>query len=179
MREISLRNRPQSLYDISPKGTVPVLQLPNNRIIDESLDIMLWAIAENDKWIDNLDEQLNLINDNDINFKPWLDKYKYHDRHPNKERNFYQQECAIFLNKYNSMISSQSFLFGESLMLADAAIFPFIRQCAHVDYKWFSNEFPDLNQWLDDWKKSTLFLSIMNKYSEWIKGSDPTIIDFN
>tara|TARA_B100002052_G_scaffold294216_1_gene318636 strand:+ start:6035 stop:6463 length:429 start_codon:yes stop_codon:yes gene_type:complete len=140
---------------------------------------MLWAIAKNDKWIDNLDEQLNLINDNDINFKPWLDKYKYYDRYPNKERNFYQQECAIFLKKYNSMISSQSFLFGESLMLADAAIFPFIRQCAHVDHKWFSNEFPDLNQWLDDWKKSTLFLSIMNKYSEWIEGSDPAIINFN
>lgn len=168
------------MYDISPKGTVPVIQLENNNIIEESLEIMLWAINKKNIWIDiPIEQQLELINNNDSEFKPWLDKYKYFDRFPENDREFYQEKCASFLSKYNDMVSSNLFLFGDLLMLADAAIFPFVRQCENVDHQWFINEFPDLNKWLNNWKKSNLFLSVMNKYQEWRPGSNLEIVNFN
>tara|TARA_B100001250_G_C19762548_1_gene773170 strand:- start:418 stop:846 length:429 start_codon:yes stop_codon:yes gene_type:complete len=140
---------------------------------------MIWAIHEDHQWKNGLDKQMSLINDNDTIFKPWLDKYKYFDRFPEKNQEFYKNQCSKFLKKYNEMVSSKSFLLGESLMLADAAIFPFVRQCAHIDLEWFENSFPYLNQWLDAWKKSNLFLSVMNKYQEWRPENSLEIINFN
>ena len=157
-----------------------MLQLKNNYIIDESLDIMIWALPENDDWmIIPIKQQIELINNNDSKFKPWLDKYKYYDRFPNYSREFYQSKCGEFLDKYNNMLLSHSFLLGNSLMFADVAIFPFIRQCAHVDPKWFENKFPNLNEWLTNWKSLDIFLSVMNKYQYWNPNNNPEIVNFN
>ena len=140
----------------------------------------MWAMNHSNEWIaESIENQIELINNNDSNFKSWLDKYKYFDRFPENDRKFYQKQCSTFLNEYNDMVSSTTFLFGESLMLADAAIFPFVRQCAHIDIDWFANKFPILNQWLNNWKESQLFLSVMNKYQEWVPEMEPEIINFN
>jgi len=168
------------LYEISAKGTVPVLQLTNNHIIDESLDIMVWAIDKDDDWMTApIRQQLELIDSNDSQFKPWLDRYKYYDRFPENNREFYQEKCALFLSDCNDRLSAHLFLFGDSLVFADAAIFPFIRQCAHIDTEWFIERFPVLNQWLSNWEESNLFLTVMNKYKEWKPNANPEIVNFN
>ena len=96
LREISLKDRPKEMYEVSAKGTVPVLITKNKKIIDESLDIMIWAINQNKKQnlIDNKNE-LELISNNDFDFKQWLDKYKYHVRFPDKTREFYREKMLL------------------------------------------------------------------------------------
>ena len=168
-REILLKDRPEALYSISKKGTVPVLYIDSSTIIDESLDIMIWVIdkcsldwLEYDKKI-----QLEKIAINDLDFKYWLDRYKYHDRYPESSYDFYQQECKIFLLQYESLLENNTFLCGDKLQGLDIAVFPLIRQCAHIDIKWFEKELPSLYIWLELLKSSSLFLSIMHKFPIW------------
>ena len=109
LREISLKKRPDALYQISPKGTVPVLQLVEDTIIDESLNIMLWAINNsNCDWLKNeREKQLEIISINDGEFKYWLDRYKYSDRFPELNRSEYQNACSKFLNTYDIMLKDE------------------------------------------------------------------------
>ena len=173
-REILLKDRPQSLYDISSKGTVPVLQLSNGSVIDESIDIMRWALTQNDPeaWYrDQVDEQNKLIEMNDGEFKQRLDKYKYHVRFPDNGFEKYRLDVADCLYLYDERLHSQTFMFGSSISLADIALMPFVRQCAHVDLDWFENEFQLLAKWLNSLKDSKLFNIIMKKYEVWDKKS--------
>ena len=180
LREISLKKRPDALYQISPKGTVPVLQLVEDTIIDESLDIMLWAINNsNCDWLKNeREKQLEIISINDGEFKYWLDRYKYSDRFPKLNRLEYQNACSKFLNTYDIMLKDETYFYGKSYQLADIALFPFIRQCANIDQDWFENNFLNLSNWLNRIKTSTLFLSVMNKYDLWNGMSKGEIIKF-
>jgi glutathione S-transferase len=135
-REIALRNKPQAMLLISPKGTVPVLQLADGRVIDQSLDIMLWALALNDpqQWLQgekSLPESAKaLIDTNDGPFKFWLDRYKYADRHPEQSAEHYRQQAEEFLQSLERLLEVREYLLGEHLSIADMAIFPFIRQFA-------------------------------------------------
>ena len=107
-REISLKNRPRELYNISSKGTVPVLELQSGKVIDESFEIMKWAISLNDpkKWFHNSKEkQSEAVLVNDSHFKKWLDKYKYHVRYPDNEKSFYRSECEKILDDYEKIKS--------------------------------------------------------------------------
>ena len=106
IREILLKKRPQNLYNISPKGTVPVLQLLDQTVIDESLDIMLWCLKkQNSSWINiELDKQLDIISVNDKEFKYWLDRYKYFLRSPEKDRRYYRKECESYLSRLNHLL---------------------------------------------------------------------------
>ena len=180
LREISLKKRPDALYKISPKGTVPVLQLVEDTIIDESLNIMLWAINNsNCDWLKNeREKQLEIISINDGEFKYWLDRYKYSDRFPELNRSEYQNACSKFLNTYDIMLKDETYFYGKSYQLADIALFPFIRQCANIDQDWFENNFLNLSNWLNRIKTSTLFLSVMNKYDLWNEMSKGEIIKF-
>ena len=111
-REILLRNRPEKLYQLSPKGTVPVLELPNGDVIEESLDIMKWALSINDPemWFDqNSEKQVDLIKLNDDKFKKWLDKYKYHVRFPEYPLNYYRKECEKILDIHENRLKYKSF----------------------------------------------------------------------
>ena len=102
LKEISLSDRPQELYDISSKGTVPVLCINNSTIIDESLDIMKWALSQYDpkSWItDNNEFQFDMIEVYDNEFKYWLDRYKYYDRYPENDQNYYNKKCDKYLIK--------------------------------------------------------------------------------
>lgn len=180
LREISLKDRPKDLLKISPKGTVPVLLINKNIVLEESLEIMFWAISQSkSNWltIDN-NVQMELINDNDDNFKSWLDKYKYHDRYKEDSLENYQKKCADYLFKYNDMLKNKTFLLGEICQLVDIAIFPFIRQCANINTIWFETNFIDLNRWLNKINSSELFLTIMKKYDTWNPLNKDEIINY-
>ncbi|WP_038250352.1 glutathione S-transferase [Ghiorsea bivora] len=169
-REIALKNKPQALLDISPKATVPVLQLGYHQIIDESLDIMLWSLQQHDPqgWLKHQAEALSLIKNNDNVFKPWLDKYKYADRFPEFPQDFYRSQAELFLQKLEKQLREFTFLFAEHATLADFAIFPFVRQFAFVDKTWFDiAPYPKLQIWLNTHLESPLFEKVMQKHLLW------------
>jgi len=180
-REILLSNRPDSLYEISPKGTVPVLQLSDGIIIDESIDVMKWCLDINDPndWYkEQCIEQDNLIINNDTNFKYWLDRYKYHIRYEEQSFEEYQNQVKKIFNEYNLRLDKQSFLMGEKISLSDIALMPFVRQAAHVDLDWFKKNFLSLSQWLEKFKVSPLFTSIMKKYEIWEENNQGVLIEW-
>ena len=178
-REILLKNRPDELYALSPKGTVPVLQLNDGTVIDESINVMKWALAHSDPeywYTENIEVQNSLIVQNDGDYKKWLDKYKYHVRFKDGSYEEYQYAVGEILKAYESILSKSSYLCGDKITLADMALFPFIRQGAHVDLAWFQGEFLNLSNWLNSFKDSELFLSIMKKYDVWKTGEDGILI---
>jgi len=170
IREISLRNRPEELYQVSKKGTVPVLITTDGLVIDESLEIMLWTLKNNlnQTWlIENNNEEIEMINRNDILFKKWLDRYKYHDRYPGNSKKYYRKKCDDILSEYENQLNNTKYLIRDSISVIDIAIFPFIRQFANVDYQWFENNYTKLTVWLEDICSSNLFIQIMKKYEMW------------
>ena len=179
LREIELRNKPDSLLLASPKGTVPVLQLGDGKVIDESLDIMFWALQHHDPehWLEKhwLNHAERLIHWNDGEFKYYLDRYKYTDRYPERSGLEYRKQGELFLTELERRLSQHMYLCGEHFSLADAAILPFIRQFAAVDTTWFEKSpYPFLKKWLSQFQSSRLFETVMTKYLPW-KPDDPVL----
>ncbi|GAB6140372.1 glutathione S-transferase [Methylosoma difficile] len=173
IREIELKNKPQALRDLSPKATVPVLQLPDGKVLEESLDIMHWALAQHDPahWLADIQSAKTLITWNDGDFKYYLDRYKYADRHPEYSADHYRRQGEFFLAELESRLQVTPWLLGDHCTLADAAIFPFIRQFAAVDEQWFAAaDYPAVQQWLQKWLDSALFAAVMDKYPAWVEG---------
>lgn len=172
IHEVSLKDKPQAMLQISPKGTVPVLALPNGEVIDESLDIMRWALAQHDPedWLMTGEAALGqeaevLIAENDGAFKQALDGYKYATRLPEHPAEFYRVEGEMFLRALELRLSKTRYLCRERCSLADIAIFPFIRQFVSVDEAWFRQApYPALGDWLKRLMESRLFISIMEKH---------------
>ena len=183
LREVVLREMPAALLACSPKATVPVLLLPDGRVIDESRDIMEWSLAENDpqQWLpgagEGVLEALNqLIGANDHSFKQHLDRYKYADRHPQHPASVYRAEAERFLQQLEWNLRQHGWLLGERMGLADVAIFPFVRQFALVDKAWFDRTpYPRLHAWLNHFLESALFLQVMKKYPQWRDGDTLTL----
>lgn len=175
VREISLRDKPAHLLQISPKGTVPVLQLPEGAVLDQSLDIMQWALAQTDPqgWLNpDRDAIAELITINDGDFKKALDRYKYPERYPEQPQVFYRQHGEQFLQLLEAALQQHRFVLGESASVADVAIFPFIRQFAAVDAEWFAvSAYPQLRAWLNGWLESALFVQIMQKFPTYIEST--------
>jgi glutathione S-transferase len=168
IREISLKNKPAHLLQVSPKATVPVLVLPNGQIIDQSLEIMQWALQQRDAdgWLSaDLQHTALLIAENDGAFKQNLDRYKYAIRFPDHSAQYYRQQGELFLAKLELQLQQSSFLLGNAISLADIVIFPFIRQFAAVDNLWFeSSDYMKLKSWLQHLVESALFERVMAKY---------------
>ena len=169
LREVDLKNKPAAMLAASPKGTVPVLIDTDGTIIDESLEIMHWALRQNDpdNWLDleKLAAADNLIDDNDGDFKGWLDKYKYHVGYPEHPPQYYRDRCEIFFALLEAKLMSNTYLLGDKMTIADNAIFPFIRQCAFVDKVWFEQTaYSNLQRWLGSFLYSEQFLAIMKKH---------------
>ena len=165
--EISLKDKSSEFLALSPKGTVPVLVDIDGAVIEESLEIMLWALNQNDPagWLLN-DEHASrkLIDENDLNFKKNLDRYKYADRFPEHSKEYYRSQCEIFLNLLNDKLQSNLCLMAKRISLADVAIFPFIRQFSLVDEGWFLNsKYQELKKWLNDLKNTQMFQEVMKK----------------
>jgi glutathione S-transferase len=165
--EISLKHKSSEFLALSPKGTVPVLIDIDGAVIEESLEIMLWALSQHDPecWLLN-DENASqkLIDENDFNFKKNLDRYKYADRFPEHSKEYYRSECEIFLNLLNDRLQSNNYLMAERISLADAAIFPFVRQFSLVDEDWFLNsKYQELKKWLHNLINTQMFQEVMRK----------------
>jgi glutathione S-transferase len=172
LREIKLKNKPPEMLTLSPKGTVPVLQLENGKVLDESLLIMHWALKTSglDKrfYGDDIESAERLIQQNDNEFKGFLDRYKYAVRFPEKSMSEYRTEGEKYLNLLDKKLKNNPFLFGLESSFADLAIFPFVRQFAFVDKGWFdSAPYPNLQLWLGRCLDSENFKVIMMKYPEW------------
>ena len=166
-REILLKDKPQSMLDYSSKGTVPVLVV-GNIVIDESLDIMQWALSQSDPddWL-QVEGQFELIEQCDNQFKPQLDRYKYSDRHDLSEIE-YRNQAIWFLETLTKRLKIKKYLLSNKISLADMAIFPFVRQFSMVNKKWFDSAVDQfLQAWLRSHLDSKLFKSIMVKYPTW------------
>ena len=169
--EVSLKNKPQELLAYSPKATVPVVVLPNGEVIEQSRDIMLWALQKSDpcNWLFTesalkQQEMIQLVDKCDFEFKPLLDLYKYFDRHPEFSQQEYRQRAEFFLAELDTKLSEHAFLIDEHMRFADIAIFPFIRQFAAVDADWFkSSTYKNVQRWLDVCIKTEVFQKIMEK----------------
>ena len=182
LKEILLSNRPPELFAASPKATVPVLCINDTTIIDESLDIMQWALKQNDpnSWIHYKESiQFDIIKKNDNEFKYWLDRYKYFDRFPENNRNYYRAKCGEYLLKLNQLLKCNKYLLTNKLLFVDVAIVPFIRQCANIDKYWFKDTYSQLADWLNNIIESELFVSVMDKYLEYNPEQEPLITDFS
>ncbi|QXI08606.1 glutathione S-transferase [Pseudomonas tensinigenes] len=164
--EISLKAKPAAMLAISPKGTVPVLNA-GGRVIDESLDIMRWALAQNDPddWLLAGDSRIaELIEANDQGFKVHLNRYKYAERYPEQPMEVYRAEGALFLQSLDELLTDRDYLLTDHTSLADVALLPFVRQFAHVDREWFAQTpYVRLQAWLQRFLESELFTSIMKK----------------
>jgi glutathione S-transferase len=175
VREIMLRDKSPEMLAVSPKGTVPVLILPDGRVIEESLDVMQWALMQNDPegWLGRFDDAMIAANDGP--FKAALDRYKYPHRFGLSEGTSYRQEGLTFLLSLNSILKHRSFLAGTVCGMTDIAVLPFIRQFAATDIDWFATQpLDNLHLWLDGLLKTPLFLDVMQRYAPWKFGDVPT-----
>ena len=179
LREVALRSKPAELLAASPKGTVPVLVLPDGQVIDESLDVMRWALRQHDHdgWLAGDVDGINaLIAGNDGAFKQHLYRYKYPNRftaeHSGDARRFgelHRAAGAEWLSSLQQRLREQTWLFGNRASLADMAVLPFVRQFAHTDAAWFAAQpWPQLAAWLARFEASALYQGVMEKRAPWL-----------
>ena len=179
LREVVLRDKPADMLAASPKGTVPVLVTADGEVLEQSLDIMLWALRRNDprRWLQpsagTLDDLLALVALCDDGFKPLLDRYKYPGRFTDAAdaADAARERGAQFLRELEARLSVSAHLTGAHATLADAALVPFVRQFAMVEPAWFGAQpWPQLHAWLAGWTASDLFARAMHRYAPWKTG---------
>ena len=189
MREIMLKDKPDEFIAASPKATVPVLVLPSGKVIDESQDVMFWALDESGdphNWLAGYSEDRKLwsayLDELQGPFKAALDRYKYSTRFADtddeaagiKQQN--RQKGSDFLEKINNMLADTGFLADSQFGLVDAASLPFVRQFRIADPDWFdAQDWPHLHHWLQSFLVSELFRTIMEKFPVWQRGDEPRI----
>ena len=180
LREVVLRNKPQGLLHASPKATVPVLVLPSGQVLEQSLEIMLWALAQHDPegWLipshGNLQAMLALIAECGGPFKQALDRCKYPSRYPDADTNAERARAVAWLGGLEARLwPDQPYLFGTHAALADMAIAPFVRQFAGIDADWWAAQpWPRLQAWLAQWQASDLLASVMHKLPAWVDATE-------
>jgi glutathione S-transferase len=176
LREILLRDKPQAFLETSPSATVPALRL-GHQIIDESKDIMIWALEQNDphQLLEMPKDGWDIIDANDGPFKSALDHTKYASRFPDLDTETERAKAATFLVDLDMRLKGQMYLIGTQATIADIAILPFVRQFANSDRKWFdAQEWSDLVLWLDRFLQSKALSHAMTKYEPWSDG-DPLV----
>nr|WP_315233472.1 glutathione S-transferase [uncultured Albidiferax sp.] len=182
LREVILRSKPPELAAASPKATVPVLVLPEGRVLEQSLDIMRWALERSDPldWLSptqgTLDQMLALVGQIDGDFKFHLDRYKYPGRYEtdssSRNTDEHRSAAGLVTAELNARLTGHAYLFGPQASLADMAIAPFVRQFAHVDPAWFAAQpWPQLQAWLAAWEASDILAQVMQKYPAWQSGT--------
>ena len=173
LREVLLKDKPPELLAASPKATVPVLVLSDGRVIEESLDVMQWALEYRDplNWLEGAALESDWISECDGDFKHWLDRYKYAERYPEHTAEDYRQNAEAFIQELEDRLSGSGWVGGEAANAVDVALFPFVRQFAGVDPSWWQQApYPNVRQWLENWLNSALFSAIMAKYPRWESG---------
>ena len=180
IREVLLRDKPPSMLQYSAKGTVPVLILQDGKVIDESLDVIDWALNLNDPddWQRSKDKEKTkeLIKINDGEFKYHLDRYKYSKRYDNEDPEFHRKKCLKFIESINNELNNSKYIFDDNISYADIVLLPFIRQFRIADIEWFDSlPYDNLKKWLSSFLNSSLLNSIMKKYDLWKEG-DKSIV---
>lgn len=176
LRAIVMKNKPDEMLAVSPKGTVPVLVLPDDRVIDESLDIMLWALRQNDpqdllhkEHPNDLEAMIALIHRNDKQFKPQLETYKKAKRFHHDNELAEREKCEMFITELEEKLNANGFFIGEKAGLIDYALLPFVRQFSRVNRPWFIQApYPKLRNWLEFHQQSRLYSKAMAKYPLWL-----------
>ncbi|MBE9568679.1 MAG: glutathione S-transferase [Proteobacteria bacterium] len=177
LREVKLSDLPTALSTISESATVPVLHLTDDTVMEESWDIVKWALLQSDpdNWLGHnnkylLDAEI-LIETNDFSFKQDLDHYKYADRHPEHSEEYYREQCEEFIEELEAMLEQHEHLLAEELTLADIGVFPFVRQFSLVDKDWFDQSpYPHVRHWLQTLISSELFQHVFQKHKIWQEG---------
>lgn len=182
LREVVLRDKPEHMLEISPSATVPVLQVCDGFVLDESLDVMIWALEQHDpeSWlqpeIGSSEAIMALIARADGDFKDNLDRYKYPNRYELEDGKPYRVKGEVFLAELEILLKNSGYLFGAKPCLADFAIAPFVRQFANVDRDWFdAANYPALQRWLELFLASEIFTAIMDKYPQWRPQDEVTL----
>ena len=172
LREVVLRDKPDQMIEVSPKATVPVLILPDGQVIDESFDVMNWALGEQGSSV----EERVLVLQCDAEFKPYLDQYKYPNKQEYYDRDQTLTNAGMYLNILEQRLENNDFLFGDERGFADIGIAPFVRQFAHVDRDWFSqSEWKNVIKWYSEFIDWDGFKSIMKKHPKWADGDPVTL----
>ena len=186
LREIVLRDKAPEFLAVSPSATVPCLVDLDGSVVDESLDVMLWALRRSDPegWltpeVGDLDEMLSLIGENDGPFKRHLDRYKYDSRYEGADKHEEREGASRFLRKLDERLAQSPWLFGNRASLADYAILPFVRQFANSGRDWFDAEpWETLRKWLERFETSDKFTAMMGKYERWNVGNPPVFYGGN
>jgi len=179
IREVRLNNKPKQMIDKSPKGTVPVLVL-QKKVIDESNDIIEWALSSNNIFDGNIDhDQIDLTNNLielfDSKFKYNLDRYKYATRYENIDKDKHKKECLEILINLENLISNEGWILGSKINKLDISILPFIRQFRIADIEWFDkqNKIKGVQKILFNFLDSNLFKEVMYKYDVWEENAEP------
>jgi glutathione S-transferase len=184
LREIVLRDKPAHMLEISPKGTVPVLWLRNGEVVDESLDIMRWALQQNDPlyWLQLTEQQeataFALIRSLDENFKPNLDRYKYPNRYPQPcDPLEHRAACLGVLKQWSELLASKPYLFGDQVKYVDMALLPFVRQFRSTDSDWFDaqTDIEPVQKWLSGFLNHDLFNTVMQRLPPWQPDDAPIL----
>ena len=179
LREILLRDKPGAFLQASPKGTVPVVELADGTVLEESRDVMQWALAQNDPdgWLDvqhrDPDRTAAFLDTLDGPFKTHLDRYKYASRFDPEAALEHREAGAAMLAEWDARLAAQPSLSGEKNGLLDFAALPFVRQFRIADPVWFDAQpWPHLHRWLQAFLESRRFASVMKKYAVWQEGDD-------
>jgi glutathione S-transferase len=178
LREIALKDKPAEMLLASPKGTVPVLVLADGRVLEQSLEIMLWALRQRDPqdWLPTtsvaMDDAMACIAVNDGPFKQALDRYKYPARFDLVDGAAQRAQGAATLLQWEHRLTAQPYLSGTHWGLLDAAIAPFVRQFAHTDKAWFAAQsWRQLQRWLVAFEASPALAAVMEKVPVWKAGA--------
>ncbi|CCK75936.1 Glutathione S-transferase [Oleispira antarctica RB-8] len=180
LRAIVMKSKPEEMLAVSPKGTVPVLILPDETVIDESLDIMIWALQQNDPEDllhkdspDDLPTTIDLIRRNDKEFKPQLEIYKKAKRFRLENVIEERQKCEVFIAELEQKLATNQFFIGQKPGLIDYALLPFVRQFSRVHRSWFLQApYPYLRTWLESHMQSRLYGKAMAKFPLWLDGHE-------
>jgi len=176
LRDLVLSNKPDEMIAASPKATVPVLVLPDGTVIDESLEVMLWALHETDphdllhnESANLLATMLTLIDDFDVNFKQFLEQYKCAKRYQEADLTSRREACEVYIEKLEQRLTAHNFIISDKESLVDIALLPFIRQFARVERQWYlQSPYPKVRQWLNNYLQSPVFTKVMAKHPLWV-----------
>ncbi|MDR7150791.1 glutathione S-transferase [Hydrogenophaga palleronii] len=177
LREVNLKRKPAELLAISPTATVPVLDLGQGRVLKQSLDILHWALQQNDPegWLQHGDPAFNqwLVDTTDGAFKHWLDRYKYAERFPERSATEWRDDAVrCLIEPLEARLAAQAQVGGQQACWADAAVFPFVRQFAAVDPAWWAGSpWQRTRCWLQGWLTNQHFLACMHKAPVWSPGA--------
>lgn len=192
LRDLVLSNKPEEMMEASPKGTVPVLVLSNGSVVEESLDVMLWALHESDprdllhsldhkqQQENSLSEMLKLINEFDNEFKAYLEQYKCAKRYQEDNIEECRAACQHYLHQLEKRLSKHAFLMSDKESLADIALLPFIRQFARVERQWYlQSPYPKVRLWLNSYLQSAMFSKVMAKHPLWLVSQQEVLFGNN